>query len=229
MFYKDISSSVLISYNTSKRFFITRGVRQGCPISPFLFILVTELLSLSIIHEQSLEGISIFDREIKISQLADDTTLFLKDKSQLTKAINVIEQFSCASGLTLNMSKCDIMTLYKSDDSSIDEISVKETVKYLGIYLTKNLTARQQLNFSGRVKKTKSIFNLWLQRDLSLYGRVLLSKTEGLSRFVYPSLSLFVNDSTAKGINNIFLYFIWKNQPHKLKKSPFKLSEKRWT
>lgn len=61
MFYRDISSSVLISFSTSKRIFITCGVRQGCPISPFLFILVTGLLSLSIIHEQSLEGISIFD------------------------------------------------------------------------------------------------------------------------------------------------------------------------
>ena len=161
--------------------------------------------------------------------MADDTTLFLKDKSQLTKAINVIEQFSCASGL-----KCEIVMLYKSDDSSIDVISVKETVRYLGIYLTKNVAAWQQLNFSGQVKKQKNIFNLWLQRDLSLYGIVLLSKAEGLSRFVYPSLSLFVNDSIAKGINKIFLDFIWKNKPHKLKKnSPFKLSIKslviQWT
>ncbi len=39
---------------------------------------------------------------------------------------------------------------------------------------------------------TCDILNSWLQRDLSLYGRVLLSKAEGLSHFVYPSLSLFV-------------------------------------
>lgn len=59
----------------------------------------------------------------------------------------------------------------------------------------------------------------WLQRDLSLYGRVLLSKAEGLSRFVYPSLSLYVNDCTIKGVNKLLFDFIWKNRSHKLKKA----------
>ncbi len=45
-----------------------------------------------------------------------------------------------------------------------------------------------------------------------------MSKAEGLSHFVYPSLSLFVENKVAKIINNIFLKFVWKNKPHKLKK-----------
>ncbi len=54
----------------------------------------------------------------------------------------------------------------------------------------------------GRIKN-KNIFNLWLQLD----ERVILSKTEGLSCFVYPSLSLslFANDSTAKDNNKFFV------------------------
>jgi len=44
-----------------------------------------------------------------------------------------------------------------------------------------------------------------------------LSKAEGLSHFVYPSLSLFVENKVAKEINNIFL-IVWKNKLHKLKK-----------
>ena len=41
MFYKDINGSVIINLNTSKRFQINRGVRQGCLISPFLLLSVT--------------------------------------------------------------------------------------------------------------------------------------------------------------------------------------------
>ncbi len=178
---------------------------------------IVELLSLNISHDTEFKGISIFNREIRISQLADDTTLFLKDKEQLGKAIDLVNQFSLASGLKLNVSKCELLPLHYCDRTFIDNIPVKATVKYLGIHITKNAIARQQLNFSGRIKKTRDIFNLWLQRDLTLYGRVLLSKAEGVSHFVYPSLSLFVNDTTANEINKLFLDFIWRNKTHKLK------------
>ena len=104
MFYKDINSLVKINLNNSKRFLINRAVRQGCPISPFLFILVTELLLLKIISDRNFEGISIFGKELKMSQLANDTTVFLKDK-KLCNSVNLIDQFSKASGLRLNMSK----------------------------------------------------------------------------------------------------------------------------
>jgi hypothetical protein len=149
-------------------------------------------------------------------QLADDTTLFLRDRDQLPKAIELVEQFSSASGLKLNVSKGELLPLHECDYTSIDNVPIKNVVKYLGIHMTRNLLVRQHLNFNERIKKTRNIFNLWLQRDLTLYGRVLLSKAEGLSRFVYPSLSLFVNDSTANVINKLFLDSIWKNKPHKL-------------
>lgn len=94
MFYKGINSSVIINFDTSKRFDIQRGVRQGCPISLFLFLIATELLCLRINQNENLKGISIFHREIKIAQLADDTTLFLKDKRQLPNALELVKQFS---------------------------------------------------------------------------------------------------------------------------------------
>ena len=90
-------------------------------------------------------------------------------------------------------------------------IPVQDCVKYLGIHLSKKHLVRQRINFSPKMKKTQNIFNTWLQRDLSILGKVLLSRAEGLSRFVYPSLSLFVNPSTCKEINKTF-DFIWKNK-----------------
>ncbi len=154
IFYNIINSSVVIHFNTSNRFDILCGVRQGCPISPFLFLLVTELLSLSIVQNQELEGISVLGREMKISQLVDDTTLFLKDESQVSKALDLIYNVSCASGLNLNVSKCEIMPVHDLNNDSIEHIQIKSTVKYLGIYITKNLLARQHLNFSSRIVKS---------------------------------------------------------------------------
>ena len=192
MLYKDINSNVLIYPNTSKRFPVNRSVRQGCPISPFLFLIVVELLSLKVLNSPNIHGLSIFQKEIRITQLADDTALFMRDKYQIGPTIQLINEFSKASGLHLNIGKCEILSLFDTDDEYICNIPLKKSVKYLGIDVTKDMLTRQQLNFLPRLKKTKNIMNMWLQRDLSIFGRILLTKAEGISRLVYPALSLYV-------------------------------------
>ena len=110
------------------------------------------------------------------------------------------------------------MSLFDTDDEYICNIPLKKSVKYLGIDVTKDMLTRQQLNFPPRLKKTKTIMNMWLQRDLSIFGRILLTKAEGISRLVYPALSLYVQDSTSKEMNKILSNFAWKNRHHYLKK-----------
>lgn len=89
------------------------------------------------------------------------------------------------------------------------------------------MSSRQQLNFLPRLKKTQNIMNMWLQRDLSIFGRLLLSKAEGISRLVYPALSLFVKDSTTKEINKILSNFTWRNKKHHLKNEILSASRKQ--
>uniref|UniRef100_A0A3B3HNI1 Reverse transcriptase domain-containing protein n=1 Tax=Oryzias latipes TaxID=8090 RepID=A0A3B3HNI1_ORYLA len=218
MFYKDISSSILLYPNTSQRFSINRSVRQGCPISPFFFLIVAELLSLRIKNCPNLLGLSIFQKEIKITQLADDTALFLKDRNQVDLAISTINSFSNASGLHLNLGKCEILSIKNVKYEKIHSIPIKDVVTYLGISITKDIKSRQKQNFSLRIKKMQDVMNMWLQRDLSIFGRILLTKAEGISRVVYPALSLFVPDSTSKEINNLLVNFTWKNRRHYLQK-----------
>ncbi len=75
--YNGINSCFSLASGTSPRFSVGRGIRQGCPISPFLFLLAAELLSLHI-KRSNIEGINIGGNTLIISQLADDTCLFLK-------------------------------------------------------------------------------------------------------------------------------------------------------
>ena len=78
---KDRQCSVRNGGYISSSFVMERGVRQGCPISPILFIVTSELFAANIRGDANIKGIKtpFSHRPIKIRQYADDTTLFLKD------------------------------------------------------------------------------------------------------------------------------------------------------
>ena len=74
--YTDISSSVKVNGFTTEVFNLRRGVRQGCPLSPLLYILCAEVFALSIRADKEIKGIQINDKvHHKIRQYADDTAL----------------------------------------------------------------------------------------------------------------------------------------------------------
>ncbi len=68
------------------------------------------------------------------------------------------------------------------------------------------------------IEKTKIIFNQWLQRDLSLKGRILLSKAEGISHLTYAAISLDLDRVMCKKIDQLLCNFVWKNKTHYVEK-----------
>ena len=75
--YQNIESCVLNNGWASNFFALERGVRQGCPLSPYIFLLCVEILAERIRTNKDIEGIFIKGNEIKVSQYADDTTPIL--------------------------------------------------------------------------------------------------------------------------------------------------------
>ena len=94
-FYCDISSYIIYNGHLSNSFKIQRGVRQGDPLSPYLFILCVELLSAALKASPDIQGLVIEDSEYLISQYADDSTLiFGDDEKSLNTALKVIDNFA---------------------------------------------------------------------------------------------------------------------------------------
>jgi len=124
-----------------------------------------------------------------------------------------------ASGLRLNINKCEIISIKDCVKSSICNIPVKSELVHLGITITKDPKKRTLLNFDPIIQRTRKKMNQWLIRDLSLRGRTLLSKAEGLSRLTYPALSLHVDKKHITEIDKLLINFLWKNRTHHVKKS----------
>ncbi len=63
-------------------------------------------------------------------------------------------------------------------------------------------------NFENKMHKAGGILNCWLQRDISIFGRILLSKVEYLSRLIYPAFALAPSSGIIKTSNqkNVRLY-----------------------
>ena len=78
-FYSNIASCIINNGTLSASFEINRGVRQGDPLSPYLFIIAVELLAVAIRSCSEIKGIKIDSKEFKMVQYADDLTAFVSD------------------------------------------------------------------------------------------------------------------------------------------------------
>ena len=124
-------------------FTLSRGIRQGCPISALLFILVAEILTISIRTDINIQGITLDNTHFKIGQLADDTTLFLSDIESLRRAVVKFNSFGKLSGLKLNLETTEIVSLGGQEIISSQLMGVLRGIrvtngpfKTLGVWLT---------------------------------------------------------------------------------------------
>ena len=109
VFNNNIKAYVLQSGFLSESFSIERGCRQGDPIASYLFLLCAQVLYYLFDQNSNIHGISIEGTLFKLTQFADDTTIFLDgSRDSLIAALNTLEIFGSISGLKVNTEKTKI-------------------------------------------------------------------------------------------------------------------------
>ena len=82
------------------------GSRQGCPLSPYLFTIVLEVLTRATRQQKEIQGIQIGKQEVKISLFADDMIVYISDlKNSTRKLLSLINSFSEVAGYKINSDK----------------------------------------------------------------------------------------------------------------------------
>ena len=67
-------------------FSVKSGVAQGCPLSPLLFLVIGQMLKVSLGQNSWFKGVKVGERYVKAGQFADDTTLYLGGPAELPHA-----------------------------------------------------------------------------------------------------------------------------------------------
>ena len=222
--YKNATSCVINNGISSCFFDVNRGVRQGDPLSPYIFILVIELLAHRIRSCEDIHGIKISNKEIKITLYADDITIVAGDRTSAKNVFKILNEFAMCSGLKINKDKSEAMWLGRdrnSTDTPFNILWPKTPIKLLGIYLSYDKGSAVKANFEDKIEKLKKLLHWWKSRDLSLIGRVLIAKTLGLSLFSHLSSMIHISKEYVTQINKIVYEFIWKGQSEKVNRKMF--------
>ena len=139
--YSDPSSSVIVNNFITEPFRVTRGIRQGCPLSPLLFSICAEDLACLIRKNILIKGIDIpnsnNNETLKIVQHADDTTLFVTRDNEFDVLNDIFHTYSKGSGSKINFQKSQGLWLgsWKNrKDSPGDFTWVNDHLKILGIF-----------------------------------------------------------------------------------------------
>ena len=211
-FYSNITSCIINNGTLSASFEINRGVRQGDPLSPYLFIIAVELLAVAIRSCSEISGIKIDAKEFKMVQYADDLTAFVSDIRSAQYLFKLLDQFEKCSGLKVNYTKTEAMWIGSSRNNTKTPLALKwcKTVKALGVHFSYNNEESLQKNFYDKLRGIKSQMRLWSWRGLSLFGKVTIIKSLLLPKVLYVS-SIFPSPlGFIKAFQTIIYNFLWK-------------------
>jgi hypothetical protein len=217
--YYDIEACVMNNGHTSAYFKPTRGIRQGCPVSAYLFLLIVETMANAIKNNDQIKGIKINGREYKISQYADDTCLYLQDENSLKVALNTFENFYKCTGLKMNREKSEAIWIGASSNYRHKPFKLKWTkgATYLGIYISNDVKEINQKNFGDKIEKVKELLNMWTLRKMTIRGKIQIINTLIIPQMLYPSTVLAIPKSCIDEYNHAIIKFLWNNKPAKVK------------
>ena len=210
--YKNQRSQLIINGFLSKPIYNFRGVRQGDPLSPLLFIIALEPLAINLNYKGEY-GIKIPKSEKTQTNLmfADDTTLFSSSLENLDKQINIISTYSQLSGAKLNAHKSVILKLSNNNITTqnyknLEKMKIIDTIethKVLGIHQNMSITKEEQINAIFETFKNR--ITIYSNQARTIKGRLIILQTIIISTLYYIGQNLSFDKSI---INKIYEYSI---------------------
>ena len=213
--YTNTKSSVKVNGYKTADFSIERGVRQGCPLSALLYVLCAEVLGIAIRANRNIVGYKHGNNnEHKISQYADDMTVYIRTMASLLELFSLLNKYERATNAKLNVTKTEGLWVGSWRDNKEKPLGIKWTntsVKFTGVYVGNDRDECSLIGFSEVIDKVKAKFAYWKGKYLSLKGRIQVLNIFILSKVWYCLECQDIPSCINKDLNSIVKDFVWND------------------
>ncbi|GJX02266.1 RNA-directed DNA polymerase, eukaryota, partial [Tanacetum coccineum] len=178
--------SIIINGSPTDEFQFGRGLKQGDPLSPFLFLLIMESLHISfqrVVDAGMFHGIDVGGLVNLSHMFYADDAVFIGEwsESNITSLIHVLDCFHKVSGLKINMCKSKIMGI-EVDNGKVSRAAtkfgclvLKAPFLYLGSYVGGDMNKIQ--SWKDIIDRIRRRLSRWKMKMLSIGGRLMLIKS----------------------------------------------------
>jgi hypothetical protein len=215
------TSSTQILLNGIPDWFIAhqKGLRQGGPLSPILFILIMDILSILVqwaTEEGHLQPLAYRKLKHQIFIYADDVIFLKPDLTDINLVLDILRLFGKASGLQTNVQKSSVVPI-RCDEQTLT--STKELLpcqfidfpcKYLGLPLSINKLPTSQIQ--GIVDKVISMLPGWKVELMNRAGRTVHVHFMMMAKIIYMAMDVNLPQWAFKAIEKVHKGFLWRGR-----------------
>ncbi len=172
------TSQVMVNNHLTSDIRLSRGVRQGCPLSSLLFVIAVEPLACLTSSSRHINGLKLNEHHTAVKMLlyADDVTLILRDDADLIEAERLTALYEVGSGAKLNSGKCELLHATKSpqtlpSDCRFDIKPVEYVTTLLGAPV--GCLIKDKVCWEGILDRVDARLAKWKARSMSIAGRTV--------------------------------------------------------
>ena len=214
--YSNASAHINVNGFLTKPIPLNRGVRQGCPLSSLLYVMVIEVLALQLRDNPNIVGFQVGNEKFVSAHYMDDTTIIITQNRCFKEVIKELADYENASGAKINPQKTKGLWAGSWKGRRNTPLGIEwtsENVKNLGIYFGNKDPAYH--TFNDRLPKFSNRLNYYKQFKLSSIGKSRTIEIFIASTLVYAIKFYPIPKALEKNLRTNIRNFM--NFPHNVK------------